>query len=354
MAKILYGVHGTGHGHAMRALTIARAMPRHEFLFVCDDDAPKVLAPEFRVERIPNLGTRFKNYRVDLAATIAHAVPLLARRRKYVRRALDIIEDFRPDICMTDLEYFVPRAAKLAGVPCLSLDHQHIVTSCRHSLPPELLFDAFLQGLTPRYLFSPTEANLIISFYAPPVRGGLNARVAPPILRRQVLELEASDAGHILVYQSNSTSGALLDLLRAGSRTAYVYGFGRDSGRDGNIVFMRKSEEQFLELLAASAYVVMGGSHTLMSEALFLGKPVLSLPLEGMIEQRLNTLYLDRLGYGREARMGRLSPGLLRAFEDDLPHFRARSAQCRGNFCGNELVYGLIDRFIADGALQLA
>ena len=55
MARILYGVHGTGHGHAMRALTIARRLRSHDFLFVAADDAPSVLEGEFPVRRIPNL-----------------------------------------------------------------------------------------------------------------------------------------------------------------------------------------------------------------------------------------------------------------------------------------------------------
>jgi hypothetical protein len=46
MAKILYGVHGTLHGHAMRALTIARHFSEHEFLFVTHDRGTAVLSPE--------------------------------------------------------------------------------------------------------------------------------------------------------------------------------------------------------------------------------------------------------------------------------------------------------------------
>ena len=84
MARILYGIHGTGHGHAMRGLTIARRLDGHEFLFVANDDAPRVLEPEFPVRRIPNLGTVFRNYQVDLAATIRRAVPLLLHRRRHV------------------------------------------------------------------------------------------------------------------------------------------------------------------------------------------------------------------------------------------------------------------------------
>ena len=336
----------------MRGLTIARKLGQHEFLFVAADDAPSVLAPEFRVEHIPNLGTVFKNYKVDIGATIARAVPLLARRKHYIGQALKLIEAFQPDVCMTDLEYFVPRAAELAGLPCLTLDHQHIITCCEHHLPPDMWWDTFLQGLTPRHLFRPTEANLIISFYAPPVLPQYHARVAPPILRDRLLAATPRDDGHVVVYQSNSTHRGLVDFLKmATGRTCYVFGYSQDEGHDGNVHFMKKSEEGFLKLLESCAYVIQGGSHTLMGEALFLGKPVLTLPLKAMVEQRFNALYVERLGYGRQADMHRLTPGLLREFERNLDRYRANIR--RGTFLGNDLVFGLVDTFARTGKLAL-
>ena len=80
MARILYGVHGTGHGHAMRALTIARRLRSHDFLFVAADDAPSVLEGEFPVRRIPNLGTVFKNWIIStsLPAAVMNCRPICA------------------------------------------------------------------------------------------------------------------------------------------------------------------------------------------------------------------------------------------------------------------------------------
>ncbi|MBD5607632.1 MAG: teichoic acid biosynthesis protein [Desulfovibrio sp.] len=353
MARILYGIHGTGHGHAMRGLTIARALPDHEFLFVASDDAPSVLEPEFPTKRLPNLGTVFKNYKVDLPATIKRAFPLLANRKKYIREALKIIEDFRPDVCMTDLEYFVPRAAEVAGIPCLTLDHQHTITSCRHEAPLSLRRDAFIQGLTPRYLFRPTDWNIIISFYAPPLlpRHIRDTRVLPPILRDGVIRSQPRDDRHILVYQSNSTDKRLIDfLLSSTDRTAYVFGYGDMTGRTGNVVFRSKSESEFIDLLASCAYVIQGGSHTLMSEALYLGKPILSIPLEAMVEQRFNAFYLEKLGYGRVASMDTLNKDFLERFERDLPNFQ--SAIRENIFLGNDLVFDLVDRFAKTGSLR--
>ncbi len=44
--------------------------------------------------------------------------------------------------------------------------------------------------------------------------------------------------------------------------------------------------------------MVAGGGYTLMSEAVYLHKPLLSVPVEGQFEQVLNALYLEQLGYG--------------------------------------------------------
>lgn len=349
MARILYGIHGTGHGHAMRGLTIARALPQHEFLFIANDDAPKVLEPEFKVVRIPNLGTVFKNYQVDLAATVKRALPLLLRRDKYVKEVLWIIDGFRPDVCMTDLEYFTPLAAQKAGLPCLTLDHQHIITCCRHNLPLNMRWDAFLQGLTPRWLFRPTEANLIISFYQPPVSPQYNARIAPPILRDRVIKLKPSNGDYILVYQSNSTDRRLIEFLKKTGKKAYVFGYQNNAGQDGHIFFRPKSEDEFLDLLAGCMCVIQGGSHTLMSEALFLQKPILSLPIRAMVEQRFNALYLQRLGYGQQAQMADLTGSFFEDFTARLPWFRKNIAA--GDFFGNDLVFGLVDNFAKTGKL---
>lgn len=95
-----------------------------------------------------------------------------------------------------------------------------------------------------------------------------------------------------------------------------------------------RAEEGFLRLLEGCSYVIQGGGHTLMSEALHLGKPILTLPLKAMVEQRFNALYVERLNYGMRADMLSLEPELLRRFEARLPEFQGRPIAA-GNFCGN-------------------
>ncbi len=350
MARILYGVHGTQHGHAIRALILARRLRAlgHEFLFVSSEEGAELLSREFPVERFENPGTRYKNQRLDTPATLRLAARTLVRRGRELSRLAAMIADFKPDRAISDYEYFVPIAAKRAGIPCLSLDHQHVISCCAHDVPPKLRPDYWGIRASIRFLFSAATDYLAISFYQPPPKPGARALVAPPILRQSVLERAPSRGEHILVYQSCGICDAFAPYLRGIDREFRVYGYRMDKV-DGNLTFRDYSETGFLDDLASCAYVICGGSHNLMSEALYYGKPVLSFPVAGAFEQQLNALYLERLGYGRAAAMDRLTPELVPDFERDLAAMRQRIAG--GRFCGNDTVFALVEAFLRQGAL---
>jgi len=349
MARILYGVHGSQHGHAIRALIIARAMPQHEFLFVSSEEGAGLLSREYRVERFRNPGTRYKNYKIDMLPTLKLAADTLIHRKSELARLDALIREFKPDAAVSDYEYFTPIACKRAGIPCLSLDHQHVISHCVHDVPRKLLMDYLGIRLSIKFLFDACPDRLIISFFQPPVKPGARAVVAPPILRESVLAREPRHGEHILVYQSCSISDAFAPFLRKMDREFRIYGYNRNS-RDGNLTFKTFSEEGFLDDLASAAYVICGGGHSLMSEALYYGKPVMSFPVGGAIEQHFNALYLERLGYGRYLDMSTLTPDLLPGFETRLEAMRASIG--RHKFRGNEDVFSLVGEFAATGRLR--
>jgi len=320
----------------------------HELLFVSSEEGAGLLEREFRVERFENPGTRYRNQRLDTPATVKLALKTLAKRGTELARLQALIEDFRPDRAISDYEYFVPIAADRAGIPCLSIDHQHVISCCHHTVPPRYWADYWGIKTSIRFLFSACSDYLAISFFRPPVKPGARARVAPPILRHSVLERRPCRGEHIVVYQSCGICDAFAPYLRKIDREFRIYGYKIDKV-DGNLTFRGYSEEGFLDDLASCAYVICGGSHNLMSESLYYGKPVLSFPVAGAFEQTLNALYLEKLGYGQMADMARLTPELLPAFERGLDERRARIAL--GNFCGNDAVDVLVDAFLADGSL---
>ena len=344
MARILYGVHGTGHGHAIRALAVARLFPEHEFHFVSHGTGLELLRREYPATECPNPETIVTGHRVRAAATLASLVRFQRRRADHLRTVRDLFVRFRPDAALTDYECLVPAAARELGVPSLSLDHQHILLLCGSCVPfaryPEYLATVWAI----RKLFSGAAEHIATSFFpapCPPATDEL--RVVPPLIRPSVREQAPSDGEHVVAYQGYSTFARFVPFLRRIHRPVMVYGL-EQTGWDGNLLFKPNKEAEFLRDLAACRYVICGGGHSLISEALYLGKPVVSFPIRRAIEQFINAWQVEHLGYGR----------MLSSFRppsDFIDHFESHMDPCReriraGTFCGNDVVLKQIRVFI--------
>jgi uncharacterized protein (TIGR00661 family) len=147
------------------------------------------------------------------------------------------------------------------------------------------------------------------------------------------------------VYQTSTTNTELLGALKQSGIPCRVYGVRRGieaDEADANLTFRPFSEAAFIDDLRTSRAVVAGGGYTLMSEAVYLRKPVLSLPVKGQFEQTLNALYLEKLSYGRHAKV--LDKQTLDSFLADVP----RCAQALEGYSqdGNRLMLEALDEQI--------
>lgn len=345
MARILYGVHGTGRGHAVRALAVAQHYSQHDFLFVCHGEAARLLGREYRVFECPNPVTPVGSHRVDAPAALLRTLGMLGNGAHWRRRVEQAAEAFAPDCALTDYEFFVPRVARRMGLACLSLDNQHVITMGRIEFPLAQMPSWLATAASVRLFFSSADQYLICNFFDVPARTPSPwSRQLPPLLRGDVVARRPTVGDHIVAYQGYPTFPAFVEHLAALGRPVHVYGLGKSSSL-GPVGFKEFDEQSFLDDLASCAYVVCGGGHTLISEALHLGKPVLSIPVRGAFEQFLNAHYLERLGLGMRADLTTFSPRILGEFEVRLGGYRGRIS--RGVFCGNDAVFASIDEFIA-------
>lgn len=67
---------------------------------------------------------------------------------------------------------------------------------------------------------------------------------------------------------------------------------------EGTLTFRPFSNDGFVEDLRTCRGVVASAGFSLMSEAVYLHKPMLAIPLAGQFEQIMNARYLERLGFG--------------------------------------------------------
>jgi uncharacterized protein (TIGR00661 family) len=332
MGRILYAVMGDASGHVSEALAVAQGMPQHDFLFLGGGKVHELQAEGYPVENLPMLSTFYKNNAVDLWATAQNGLKVLWANRNTRRRIHHIIREFQPDLILANYEYFTPLAAMEMSRPCISIDHQHILTACRFNPPLAETLSRFMTCSCVRSLYSNCSQYIIVSFFDLPPKNPGTTIVLPPILRKAVKTITPRAGDHILVYQTSSTFHRIFPVLQAIDARFLIYGFGARPPRR-NLIFKPYSPNRFLQDMASSRYVITNGGHNVICEALHFGKPVLSLPIANAHEQFVNAYYLARYGYGQYSTA--LPPiSFFRDFEKDLEKFKSRIGRSR--FYGND------------------
>jgi uncharacterized protein (TIGR00661 family) len=106
-----------------------------------------------------------------------------------------------------------------------------------------------------------------------------------------------------------------------------------------NVYFRPFSADGFLDDLRTARAVIAGGGFSLMSEAVSLGVPMLSIPIEGQFEQDLNARYLEQLGYGAWTR--KLSEKAVRSFLEGTDEYCRRLSQYKKQ--DNRMLFDCVD-----------
>ncbi len=301
MGRILYGVLGDSGGHISRSLAIAQQLPDHEVVFVGGGRVQELTRRGYSVVPIPMLTTEISGHRAALMATGWRGFKTLARQHRVVEDLTRMIEQWDPDLIVTDFEHFLPLAARRLGRPCISVNRQHASLLCRYRRPSGHRISRLLTHAALRTLNSSASHYLVCSFVPMQPLDPDRTEVFPPLLRDEVKTVRPTAGDHAVVY----VRGASLAWIRAtfgGRRRRFiVYGFDIDT-QEGNLAFHPHSVPEFLTDLAGCAYVVTNGGHAIISEALYFGKPILSFPMEFFYEQLLNAHLLTEAGYGSYAK----------------------------------------------------
>ena len=360
--RILYGVVGEGMGHATRSQVVCEHLVArgHEVKIVVSGRAHAFLSKSFRdVVEIRGLTIRYVDNRMDRDGTLAQnvlAAPGLIATN--VSAYFEKVARFRPHAVISDFDSFAYFFAKRHGLPILSVDNQQIISRCKLAKFAKegarvdyQMIKAFVRAKLPG-----CDHYVITSFFEPPIRKkyAKTTTIVPPILRRAILDTKASarPGSHVLVYQTSMSDGTLLDeLARVKGVDFVVYGLRKNAVR-GNCVIKEFSEQGFVADLASARAVVCNGGLSLIGEALYLGKPIFSVPVRNQYEQILNARYLEDMGYGLCA--DQIRAEVLRVFLSEAHKYAGRVARHRQD--GNrELLHAVdrqLERFARNGRKQ--
>ncbi len=358
MAKIFISMSGDGRGHATRVRALTEALRTdHEVVLLAPGDAYSFLAPlyalsDVEVRRIPGLHFAYSaDQRVCHRRTVCAAVNYLRELPALVRSLRDLIEAEQPDLAITDFEPALPRAARLSGLPLVSVNHQHFLrTYDLSSLPRSLRWHARYMGAVVGLYCSGQADTVVSSFFFPPLRrGGEHVTQVGVLLRPEVLTATPRAGTHLVAYFRRFASNKLLAALAASGRVVRVYGLGARPAA-GRMTFPTVSESRFLDDLASCEALVCSAGNQLVGEAFHLGKPVFALPEPNNHEQAINAHFLARSGAGDWAEYEAVDHCRLRCFLRRLDEFRAALPRERIN--GLPATLAVLRRHLRDGVPQ--
>lgn len=332
--RIAYGVMGYGRGHAMRTSAVLPALMRdHEVRVFAGRDAYHAMHKRFPCEGLPVIGYQYDDAgKLSAPLTLRRNAGLttdLLTRGPVTREVERRLNRFAPDIVISDSEAWTHRYARAAGIPRIGFDHVGIMAFCKCDFAPEDWLRGPRDALGYRAFMGQPDRVLISSFYpAQPRMPGV--KVVGPILRDSVLTARPTRGDYLLAYFNKGEhqfSSALETVLRACGERIIIYGTPR-RGVSGTLEFRAPANEGFVRDLAGCKGLVSTSGNQLLSEAIYLGKPVLTMP-EDVVEQRLNARAVVAMGVGVQARLDRLNLATLGQFLTRLDEYAGNTGQHR-------------------------
>jgi len=310
--KILYGVQATGQGHISRARAMAAALQAAgvAVTWLFSGRAREALfdmEPFGAYLHRDGLSFVTEAGRIRKRATLGRA-----RAGRFVRDIMRLEVDTY-DAIVTDFEPVTAWAARLAGAPAIGIGHQYAFGPDTPKAGHSWWAQAIMRS------FAPVTVPLGLHWHP------YGDTVLPPIL--DLPQLPCVRGEHVLVYLPFEDQAAVTRLLQQLPGHRFVqYAPGLEPEQRGNVTRCRASIEGFKRHLASSRAVICNSGFELISECLHWGKPVLTRPLLGQMEQLSNALALEQLRYATVCReldveqlerwLGWTPPQLARPFAD--------------------------------------
>ena len=346
--NILYGLPSEGMGHATRSnVIISHLLKDHDVRIATSDRAYAFMKERFpgRVYEIKGFHLAYRNGSVSKSRTASILLKngpkdLIANIHKYRL----VHKEFKPDLVISDFDSFAFVFAKLNKTPLISIDNIQVVNRCKldFPIPPSERSSYQIARNIIKAKVPNADHYLITSFFQAQPRK-INTSLIPPILREKILHAASRPGEHVLVYQTSSSQNNIIQVLNQVQNIPFiVYGFNKNDAQK-NVTLKKFSEDGFIEDLASARAVISNGGFSLLSEAVYLRKPVCSVPIKGQFEQYVNAAYIEKCGYGRH--LHDFSADGIKSFLFDVAAFQDNVSRYKQD--GNKETFHKLDATIA-------
>lgn len=230
-------------------------------------------------------------------------LPLFFRNLREINKK---IKEHKPDLIVN---FFEPLCGLYkmfyrSKVPMISVAHHNLYNHPEFKMPDGQNFTRYSLKF---YVWMTTfgaKKNLALSFYPFPDHPGNSTYVIPPLLREEIVQHKPAKGNYMLVYLLNS--GYMDEIVRLSKAhpdtELHCFVDRKDVGDtlkvEENLYFHGLSDKRFLEMMAGAKGLVTTAGFESICEAMYMGKPVLMVPVEGHYEQYCNSQDAEKAGAG--------------------------------------------------------
>lgn len=315
--RFAFLVQAEGRGHITQSITLFDILTRNGHEVVCafigkskrrntpDFFHESVRCPIFTIES-PNFITDSSNKSIRLLPSIVYNLKHFQKYVHSLRLIDETLQTFKPDVLVNFydvlggfyLYFFRP---KIKYVP---IGHQFLANHPTFPFAKDRALEKTLFLINNYITGWGAIKKLALSFRPYDPMQYRKTIVVPPLIRREIRELNAVKHDFILAYMVNDGYGEDLIKWHETHKEVKLECFwDRKNTPDEyrphkNIVFHQLSGEKFKEKMrTCKGYISTAGFES-VCEAMYLKKPVLMIPVEGQYEQACNAIDAEKAGAG--------------------------------------------------------
>lgn len=282
--KILYAIQGTGNGHLAVALEVLPYLfQKAQVDILISGTEVDVQLPYDVKYRLHGLGFVFgKKGGIDYLETYKKA------RLKTFFNEINSLPVEEYDLVFSDFEPVSAWACYLKNKPCIGFSHQAAVVNKQSPKPKkgDLIGQAVLKYYAP--------ATVKYGFHFVPY----NKNIFTPIIRKEIRQAKVEAGSHYTVYLPAYNDKRISRLLSCFPKEEWEVFSKRcqKAYTQANISFHPITSGAFVKSMVSSKGVLCGAGFQTPSEALFLKKKLMVIPMKGQYEQQCNGAALKLLG----------------------------------------------------------
>ncbi len=282
--NILYAIQGTGNGHLSRARDLVPRLQAYGKVDILVSGTQS----DIQLDHPIRYRCRGLSFVYNRRGGIHY---LKSGRHTFSTRLIREIATLpvkQYDLVLNDFEPVSAWAARMRGVPCVSIGHQA----------------SFLSALSPRPARQDFFGEVVLKHYAPATQAvgfhfqSYDSFIFPPVIRNDIRSKEPQNNGYFTVYLPAFNEHSLLHLLQQIPSVKWqVFSrYARKMYTLRNIQIHPVDAVGFTNSLLNCTGVLTSAGFETPAEALYLGKKLMTVPIKGQYEQYCNAAALQQMG----------------------------------------------------------